>query len=50
MQLSMLPSPYGDCLDAENYTFQRCIAQCLAKFIVSTCGCRVTTWDGINLN
>ena len=39
-QLSMLPSPYGDCRDAENYTLVRCLGQCMGEFVVSRCGCR----------
>jgi len=45
----MLPSPYGDCLDAEDYTFTGCMGQCVGKFSVTTCGCRLAMWEGINL-
>ena len=48
LQVSMLPAPYGDCIDAENYTFTRCTGQCLGEFTVSRCGCRLPFLDGIN--
>src|SRR6218665_2741787 len=45
----MLPSPYGDCRQAENYTFQRCMTKCMATFLLSKCGCRGFEMEGINL-
>ena len=42
----MLPSPYGDCRNAENYTYMRCMGQCQGHFTQSTCGCRPAELDG----
>lgn len=45
----MLPSPYGDCRQAENYTFMKCMTQCVANYMVSECKCRPLQFDGIHL-
>ena len=45
----MLPSPYGDCRQAENYTFHKCTSQCIGTFVLSKCKCRVPEMEGIHL-
>ena len=47
--MSLLPSPYGDCRQAENYTFQRCISHCVGNYVLSKCKCRPLELEGIAL-
>jgi len=40
MQVTELPSPYGDCEPSENYTQSDCLAECEAKYVITNCSCK----------